>query len=126
MFFFFKQKTAYEMRSSDWSSDVCSSDLGGKEIDADMAVGMQGIDAAEHHHDGEEMPLQIVQAVQCVVVAEHRHHRPPVEHHIDAQLRSAHRRVGNACVCPFLFCCSLYPSTKLILHSFTFSLFFFS
>src|SRR3546814_44652 len=28
LFFFFKQKTAYEMRISDWSSDVCSSDLG--------------------------------------------------------------------------------------------------
>src|SRR3546814_4696905 len=27
MFFFFKQKTAYELRISDWSSDVCSSDL---------------------------------------------------------------------------------------------------
>src|SRR3546814_7896960 len=27
MYFFFKQKTAYEMRISDWSSDVCSSDL---------------------------------------------------------------------------------------------------
>src|SRR3546814_3715527 len=32
-FFFFKQKTAYEMRISDWSSDVCSSDL-----DDDVAV----------------------------------------------------------------------------------------
>src|SRR3546814_15746430 len=30
-FFFFKQKTAYEMRISDWSSDVCSSDLQRKE-----------------------------------------------------------------------------------------------
>src|SRR3546814_3420389 len=29
IFFFFKQKTAYEMRISDWSSDVCSSDLVG-------------------------------------------------------------------------------------------------
>src|SRR3546814_4288211 len=29
MIFCFKQKTAYEMRISDWSSDVCSSDLGG-------------------------------------------------------------------------------------------------
>src|SRR3546814_2464694 len=29
VFFFFKQKTAYEMRISDWSSDVCSSDLEG-------------------------------------------------------------------------------------------------
>src|SRR3546814_4109563 len=28
VFVFFKQKTAYEMRISDWSSDVCSSDLG--------------------------------------------------------------------------------------------------
>src|SRR3546814_10611809 len=30
VFFFFKQKTAYEMRISDWSSDVCSSDLSGE------------------------------------------------------------------------------------------------
>src|SRR3546814_8471572 len=30
LFFFFKQKTAYELRISDWSSDVCSSDLRGK------------------------------------------------------------------------------------------------
>src|SRR3546814_6628723 len=30
LFFFFKQKTAYEMRISDWSSDVCSSDLKGQ------------------------------------------------------------------------------------------------
>src|SRR3546814_17919657 len=33
-FFFFKQKTAYEMRISDWSSDVCSSDLGAKALNA--------------------------------------------------------------------------------------------
>src|SRR3546814_18364798 len=37
-FFFFKQKTAYEMRISDWSSDVCSSDL------------LQG-DAGDRAHD---------------------------------------------------------------------------
>src|SRR3546814_10746796 len=30
-FFFFKQKTAYELRISDWSSDVCSSDLRGRQ-----------------------------------------------------------------------------------------------
>src|SRR3546814_20352179 len=35
MFFFFKQKTAYEMRISDWSSDVCSSDLNGDKLIAD-------------------------------------------------------------------------------------------
>src|SRR3546814_5499759 len=32
MIFFFKQKTAYEVRISDWSSDVCSSDLLGEEV----------------------------------------------------------------------------------------------
>src|SRR3546814_11183374 len=32
-FFFFKQKTAYEMRISDWSSDVCSSDLPCRQVD---------------------------------------------------------------------------------------------
>src|SRR3546814_5809679 len=37
MFFFFKQKTAYEMRISDWSSDVCSSDL--RRSHAQAAVG---------------------------------------------------------------------------------------
>src|SRR3546814_9787877 len=37
VFFFFRQKTAYEMRISDWSSDVCSSDL--VEKVAAVAVG---------------------------------------------------------------------------------------
>src|SRR3546814_15331347 len=66
LFFFFKQKTAYEMRISDWSSDVCSSDLiaaklhgpvlglyGGKDagitqdsIDAMKAALAKGPDAA--------------------------------------------------------------------------------
>src|SRR3546814_6140886 len=39
LFFFFKQKTAYEMRISDWSSDVCSSDL----VHADL-VGPPGLE----------------------------------------------------------------------------------
>src|SRR3546814_4033117 len=38
LFFFFKQKTAYEMRISDWSSDVCSSDLGFKDMMNDRAA----------------------------------------------------------------------------------------
>src|SRR3546814_6280042 len=37
-FFFFKQKTAYEMRISDWSSDVCSSDLIGHLLVVGRAV----------------------------------------------------------------------------------------
>src|SRR3546814_1565515 len=37
-FFFFKQKTAYEMRISDWSSDVCSSDLALRNLDRAIAI----------------------------------------------------------------------------------------
>src|SRR3546814_3612466 len=39
-FFFFKQKTAYEMRISDWSSDVCSSDLN---LGADRRPALPGV-----------------------------------------------------------------------------------
>src|SRR3546814_3797037 len=38
-FFFFKQKTAYEMRISDWSSDVCSSDLRQRIATGQVGVG---------------------------------------------------------------------------------------
>src|SRR3546814_10885794 len=41
-FFFFKQKTAYEMRISDWSSDVCSSDLIGELLGIVVAGGGTG------------------------------------------------------------------------------------
>src|SRR3546814_3494548 len=41
-FFFFKQKTAYEMRISDWSSDVCSSDLRRRRRQAGHAAGAEG------------------------------------------------------------------------------------
>src|SRR3546814_1584987 len=44
--FFFKQKTEYEMRISDWSSDVCSSDLW-FEVDATAYVGSSGRTALE-------------------------------------------------------------------------------
>src|SRR3546814_18068427 len=39
-FFFFKQKTAYEMRISDWSSDVCSSDLDRRDLTATSGHGI--------------------------------------------------------------------------------------
>src|SRR3546814_3697448 len=60
-FFFFKQKTAYEMRISDWSSDVCSSDLLFEPLDGIVAAvelgvlqhGLmqrdRGLDAFDHH-----------------------------------------------------------------------------
>src|SRR3546814_7983267 len=50
-FFFFKQKTAYEMRISDWSSDVCSSDLRAPRWDgggmSKVYFGLSGSDANE-------------------------------------------------------------------------------
>src|SRR3546814_5025350 len=50
-FFFFKQKTAYEMRISDWSSDVCSSDLGlqGGAVATDQDAVADDRHAAEAH-----------------------------------------------------------------------------
>src|SRR3546814_1045555 len=64
-FFFFKQKTAYEMRISDWSSDVCSSDLNGitknwvslDQIDPDMpraASSERGTEANSRRQRSEE------------------------------------------------------------------------
>src|SRR3546814_16721112 len=43
LFFFFKQKTAYEMRISDWSSDVCSSDLFGSGAISKVAEELERI-----------------------------------------------------------------------------------
>src|SRR3546814_3637880 len=63
IFFFFKQKTAYEMRISDWSSDVCSSDLATLAdsddalFDSQVAVNLKGTfntlrEAARRLRDG--------------------------------------------------------------------------
>src|SRR3546814_6914154 len=54
MFFFFKQKTAYEMRISDWSSDVCSSDLLQRrllQLNKDTELAIQ---AVQQVHRGEK------------------------------------------------------------------------
>src|SRR3546814_7942286 len=57
MFFFFKQKTAYEMRISDWSSDVCSSDLA-KIIGEQVGTRYRGFEYARAFEaaEGEIMP----------------------------------------------------------------------
>src|SRR3546814_6638861 len=61
VFFFFKQKTAYEMRISDWSSDVCSSDL---LLDqADPLLHRQrraklGVDVAAYRHVEDVKPRE--------------------------------------------------------------------
>src|SRR3546814_2672000 len=44
-FFFFKQKTAYEMRISDWSSDVCSSDL---PAPVDGLIAQRSVQVGQH------------------------------------------------------------------------------
>src|SRR3546814_4978832 len=57
-FFFFKQKTAYEMRISDWSSDVCSSDLVVVIALRDVLAAKAPVDAvigAEQVEDGSDM-----------------------------------------------------------------------
>src|SRR3546814_20577615 len=62
MVFFFKQKTAYEMRISDWSSDVCSSDL------RDGIGGKAAADAGGHP---DEAPGGEVGDVEDVLVLQH-------------------------------------------------------
>src|SRR3546814_1366871 len=53
-FFFFKQKTAYEMRISDWSSDVCSSDLLAEALPQHVAEGLgpPEVEAADEAEQG--------------------------------------------------------------------------
>src|SRR3546814_2711176 len=58
VFFFFKQKTAYEMRISDWSSDVCSSDLAA-EIERCPHFGARVVDEACHQPPAEQADRQI-------------------------------------------------------------------
>src|SRR3546814_4471977 len=56
-FFFFKQKTAYEMRISDWSSDVCSSDLA---LEGPQAAGAVGDDVAVRRREGDRRRLGLL------------------------------------------------------------------
>src|SRR3546814_18627133 len=53
-FFFFKKKTAYEMRISDWSSDVCSSDLAARPAGEEVGEGKGQHHAAHRDHGGEQ------------------------------------------------------------------------
>src|SRR3546814_10256533 len=87
--FFFKQKTAYEMRISDWSSDVCSSDLR-QVLDVRRQLvahpGLHGVDAAAGLFDG-----MVPGAIEVIdVVARAAGHR-----HGDAAV-SPHREIGRA------------------------------
>src|SRR3546814_3085596 len=80
-FFFFKQKTAYEMRISDWSSDVCSSDL-------QLFVGLVGEgDAAAEEIDARRLGPAIGDAGLAP--------RVPVGGQLDADARMRHRGAGR-------------------------------
>src|SRR3546814_9806694 len=83
--FFFKQKPAYEMRISDWSSDVCSSDLRRGQRQALAATPAQiGIAAGDPHRLGDLLS-------RIVEKSAHRRNDRAVE-------RSEERRVGKECV----------------------------
>src|SRR3546814_1520690 len=88
--FFFKQKTAYEMRISDWSSDVCSSDLGmdmsGMSHGAGHAAPM---DHGSASASGHSMKMRDVANAPQVVLG------PGVQ---TIAPRSEERRVGKECV----------------------------
>src|SRR3546814_14142580 len=87
MFFFFKQKTAYEMRISDWSSDVCSSDL------ADFLPGQLELARAlfENHKDREAH--RAFQAAHTLL-AEQGDQAVNVRQTVDAFLHALEQRRG--------------------------------
>src|SRR3546814_2370233 len=93
LFFFFKQKTAYEMRISDWSSDVCSSDLQRRPFGEPVAALEDQPGGAVAGEDlallGGEQPRQHDAAAGREVA-------PQVAGH--AAERSEERRVGKECV----------------------------
>src|SRR3546814_6309833 len=86
-FFFFKQKTAYEMRISDWSSDVCSSDLLDKVALIDLLDEARPRRLTYRELDAE------ADAVARALVARGLKRGERV-----AILRSEERRVGKECV----------------------------
>src|SRR3546814_14476029 len=91
LFFFFKQKTAYEMRISDWSSDVCSSDLRPKGVF--LIPTLQNPTAAVLPDDRRDAVAAIVERHGMLLV-EDDIYRP----FADDPPRSEERRVGKECV----------------------------
>src|SRR3546814_14296981 len=87
LIFFFKQKTAYEMRISDWSSDVCSSDLHEAAVDELRA---RGVDCSFVFYDD---PIY-GELLRGVVARE----QLPATWCANREVRSEERRVGEACV----------------------------
>src|SRR3546814_982358 len=91
-FFFFKQKTAYEMRISDWSSDVCSSDLLLPDAIAEPMMKKAGIDRLAALHTA----LDAVRRGGTVSLS--GVYGGAVDPMPMFQMRSEERRVGKECV----------------------------
>src|SRR3546814_5876510 len=89
-FFFFKQKTAYEMRISDWSSDVCSSDL--LVVDRHFRQFGARQQAGDDHDRDRAQPQAKPQA------AASQRLQPGAPAHRRQARRSEERRVGKECV----------------------------
>src|SRR3546814_4167168 len=88
-FFFFKQKTAYEVRISDWSSDVCSSDLKAPEqVEQQRSQEYQGEGQMPASRHG-----KAIMARDCCPIRETRKHQPGVIV-IGAELPPIQARVG--------------------------------
>src|SRR3546814_18351425 len=107
LFCFFKQKTAYEMRISDCSSDVCSSDLA-HFVHFEVAVGFEPVFVG---FDGECAD----QAQAAGGVGEYPHDiGSPPDFLIEAfeHVRSEERRVGKECVSTCRYRWSQYEYTK--------------
>src|SRR3546814_6873980 len=85
VFFFFKQKTAYEMRISDWSSDVCSSDLPADRLGRRNADRDDAADAARARAARPRSASVRIAGGLCLVGAARA-------------ARSEERRVGKECV----------------------------
>src|SRR3546814_17400481 len=101
LFFFFKQKTSYEMRISDWSSDVCSSDLlclPGFMNEPWNFIGLFDIFALSS--DSEQFPISLVEAMAaaCPAVATNVGDVVDMVAPENRPFRSAERRVGKECV----------------------------
>src|SRR3546814_6581708 len=93
LFFFFKQKMAYEMRISDWSSDVCSSDLRGHQATLDAPLVVQHL-GQRREAIGRERSVRDdrLAGVGLVIDAIDEHRR------VVLRRRSEERRVGKECV----------------------------
>src|SRR3546814_5542403 len=94
VFCFFKQKTAYEMRISDWSSDVCSSDPAGLLV-TELTGFPFPVGASDLYELGEDGTLGIIETGFSAVVDAAQ--GPDGSVYI-LEFRSEERRVGKGCV----------------------------